>query len=185
MTTMQRPPSLLQEMTGAAWATSQAFDAAFELSFWLASKQPHRDHRETRLYAICEETGSAWKFGVSDDPMKRLNGLQVGNPRRLVLYAHAPARLWMEAFVHHVLRRHRLQGEWFDASPRTLSVAHLIEVAHEQTFDVAEILREGEALNSGDTLMALCFQLESGAVVIPGLSRMTPLLHTPTRRRTR
>jgi hypothetical protein len=110
----------------------------------------------TRIYAIYEEDGAAWKFGLAQLPHMRIENLQIGNPRTLHLYAHAPATITIERAVHRFLRRERLSGEWFRRSRRTLLVADYIKSAGEQCADVEDM---GEVADVGDALAAVTFSV--------------------------
>src|SRR5262249_3796071 len=72
------------------------------------------------LYAI-RETGSDGfiKIGISDEPLKRLKGVQTGNPRKLELIGVCPvleaARI--ENSAHENLKEYRMKGEWFSPAP--------------------------------------------------------------------
>lgn len=68
-------------------------------------------------YVYCISSGDAIKIGIATDPLKRLRELQTANakPLHLVWTVQTGCVLAREAEkrLHHWLRRHRLQGEWF------------------------------------------------------------------------
>ena len=61
-----------------------------------------------------KDTGSqAIKIGYSRKPIKRLGGLQTGNPHKLILLGSVAGTLDDEASFHSKFAQHRLEGEWF------------------------------------------------------------------------
>ncbi len=125
----------------------------------------------TRVYAICEEGGDAWKFGIAGDPVERLASLQVGNPRALQLYAHAPGTRELERAIHYRLRRDRLAGEWFRGSPRVLAVAELVKAAGEQCRDLDRY--DCGPADVGDSIAAVTYRIEEVlAPPLPSLPRV-------------
>src|SRR5262245_48535376 len=69
-------------------------------------------------YAVWD--GEAVKVGTSKGhPRVRLDDLQTGNPRKLVLLAYTARPTEREA--HKRLQRHRLRGEWFRPDPQVLA----------------------------------------------------------------
>jgi hypothetical protein len=85
---------------------------------------------DVHVYIICHgpndgEVGPV-KVGMATDPFKRLASLQSGNPNRLCIWRTFPtpdreiARA-IERGFHHVQRKKRLSGEWFDLNPRQAS----------------------------------------------------------------
>ena len=66
------------------------------------------------VYAIVAE--SAVKIGIARNPFTRIRELQTGNPLDLRLVAIEDAgedARYLEHYVHHALRAHRMRGEWF------------------------------------------------------------------------
>lgn len=64
------------------------------------------------LYAIC--AGDAIKFGyTSGSPSARLESLQCGNARKLVLVASWDGSLEDERHLHERFAEYRVHGEWF------------------------------------------------------------------------
>ncbi len=61
------------------------------------------------IYFISDET--AIKIGKSNDPLKRLNQLQIGNPRDLKLLGTSP--LLDEYELHEKFKDKLIRGEWF------------------------------------------------------------------------
>lgn len=152
-------PLELRRMTDQAWSeASRGFLAVAAPALLYAKGDLVDNGAPTRLYAICEADGAAWKFGIGENPDKRIGTLQVGNPRRLLLFAHAPGTRALEAAIHHVLRRHRLSGEWFARSTRTLAVAALIRSAGEQCGDL-DLHGLGPA-DAEDAIGCVTFQYE-------------------------
>ncbi len=78
------------------------------------------------VYIIAKDCGTHGtgpvKIGISDDPEKRVRGLQTASPYKLVLmckvYAHdrAMARA-IESMMHADFADRRTSGEWFDITP--------------------------------------------------------------------
>lgn len=63
--------------------------------------------------------GAAFKIGISKDPLRRLDGLQVGNPAPLYLVASVPAgdrSADVERWFHQTLEPWNTSGEWFAAN---------------------------------------------------------------------
>ena len=147
----------LDALTDQVYRDRRPFAIAFELDLWRARERLVKGS-ETRIYAIVEEAGGFWKFGLGGKPQERLENLQIGNPRRLTLYAHAPGTLALERYIHRVLRRHRIAGEWFAQTPRTLVVAGLIRSVQEQCVDLEDVY-DGPA-GPEDTIAALTSAVE-------------------------
>lgn len=139
----------------AAWEASPALRTVAGLALFY---QTHdlMAAPATRLYAVHQDEGALWKFGVAVDPEKRLGGLQVGNPHPLTLYAHAPATMKLEQAVHYLLRRDRVSGEWFRGSRRALVVASWIKAAGEQC---ADLERSGVLADAEHAVSALTFSV--------------------------
>lgn len=58
--------------------------------------------RPTFVYCIGEEHGGAVKIGVSRDPVKRLRGMQTGNPRRLCVERVLMGDRYLEQLLHEM-----------------------------------------------------------------------------------
>jgi len=72
------------------------------------------------MYVYVIADGEYVKIGVADDIRRRLSGLQMGNPRPLVLRYLIPAFDRSEAFLiewklHQALSHAYIRGEWFVA----------------------------------------------------------------------
>lgn len=68
------------------------------------------------LYIIQSGTRPVYKIGItSGEPIRRLNQLQTGNPDelRIVDLYQTKHYVELEKKVHHYLRFHRVNGEWF------------------------------------------------------------------------
>jgi hypothetical protein len=65
---------------------------------------------QTYVYFISD--GTAIKIGKSDNPNKRMNSLQIGNPRELSLLGTTP--LITEEEVHILFKDLKIRGEWFE-----------------------------------------------------------------------
>jgi Meiotically Up-regulated Gene 113 (MUG113) protein len=69
------------------------------------------------IYIIGAAQGPV-KIGVSVLPVNRLRGLQTGNPYELGVLAQFHGGKKTEAKLHAFFAQERLQGEWFQRSPR-------------------------------------------------------------------
>lgn len=68
------------------------------------------------LYVLYD--GSYYKIGVSNDPYKRRNTCQTGNPNFIELIAvvnclNSQYARWLESHLHSYFCRYRKRGEWF------------------------------------------------------------------------
>src|SRR5260370_34166999 len=68
----------------------------------------------TYLYLIREEFG-LYKIGIARDIGTRMSTLQTATPYTLTLCAHVRIKnaLQAEKFIHSLLDRHHVRGEWF------------------------------------------------------------------------
>lgn len=72
---------------------------------------------EIAVYLVADPAGRV-KVGISNDPRRRLQGLQTGNHAKLRLVAF----IWVyeimgrqvERRIHQHFRKHRVAGEWFE-----------------------------------------------------------------------
>lgn len=80
------------------------------------------------VYFITEKgrTDGPVKIGVTADLTKRLNGLQTGHHRELQVIATLEGGRETEAYLHEMLARWRIRGEWYS---RTAEVEEAIERA--------------------------------------------------------
>lgn len=85
------------------------------------------DLKSVHVYIICHGPNDGLsgpvKVGMANDPHKRLASLQSGNPNRLCIWRTFPTpdreiARHIERGFHHVQRKKRLSGEWFDINPR-------------------------------------------------------------------
>jgi hypothetical protein len=131
------PEPHLRDMTTAAYLEHQRF--AHVLAFAMHARRDELlKGQETNVYCIARPDGSAWKIGKAKDPEDRLKTLQQGSSERLYLYAWAPAPAKLEKYLHGVLKREQIAGEWFYGR-RTLTVVSLIESAMEMGWDMADV----------------------------------------------
>lgn len=72
------------------------------------------------IYVIGESPTGKVKIGVSDEPWKRLKGIQTGNPGTLGILATFPGDRGTEKHIHNAFRDYRLSGEWFDLNGRNV-----------------------------------------------------------------
>lgn len=59
------------------------------------------------------------KIGRAKDPRKRLAAMQTGSPEPLRIIAASPGAARLEKPLHHLLREHRVSGEWYTAGAVT------------------------------------------------------------------
>lgn len=75
----------------------------------------------SHVYVIAWSPRGPTKIGKADDPIQRLNDLQVACPFRLRLYFAAQMAaifaIEMESTLHAKLDDHRMLGEWFKIGP--------------------------------------------------------------------
>jgi hypothetical protein len=69
------------------------------------------------VYFIESGWGGPVKIGSAENPLRRLEQLQTGNPTELHLLATVDFETTTEAEVHCRFRQDRLSGEWFYPSP--------------------------------------------------------------------
>jgi Meiotically Up-regulated Gene 113 (MUG113) protein len=80
-------------------------------SFWLAKlDNPSFVYIVQAVQAGHEH---AFKVGVATDVEKRRLTLQTGHPYELWIQQVIPGAHELEGELHHMLKRHRLYGEWF------------------------------------------------------------------------
>lgn len=76
--------------------------------------------KSTRVYVI--SAGPFCKVGISDDPLRRLHGLQTANPFRLSIEYQTVALIRpyakaLEGCILDSLAALRMNGEWLDCDP--------------------------------------------------------------------
>lgn len=84
------------------------------------------------LYFLAAPSVAAIKVGVSADPLKRLQSVQVWSPVPLhVAAVYEPGDLLTEAELLHRFRDHRLHGEWVRVVPALMSAIHAVRAGGE------------------------------------------------------
>lgn len=73
-----------------------------------------------KVYFVYDEGAEAVKIGVAGDPLRRLDQLQTGNPRRLALLGTIPGGRGIESEIHDHFRPVHLRMEWFRATDEVL-----------------------------------------------------------------
>lgn len=111
----------------------------------------------TQLYVVADGF-EALKFGVARNPAERLAGLQIGNPRPLLLLADAPGTVALERLLHRLMVDDRISGEWFRTTNRVLALASLVVAAAEQCDDVTE--HGGGELGAEFTVASMSYRCE-------------------------
>jgi len=70
------------------------------------------------LYIV--SCGDYIKIGSTDNIIKRINNMKVGNPYPIVLEYHGIGFGYMEPKLHTLYAEYHHQGEWFLRSPRDI-----------------------------------------------------------------
>lgn len=128
---------LLKDWRGARRAEKpRTFDSAIERANRAAQHREAATHRKANerarsrarqwariqgdsyIYVIAGSPDGPTKIGITQDPEKRLRGLQTGHPERLAVYAERQVRAsvvrQIEGECHRRLKDVRSQGEWFE-----------------------------------------------------------------------
>ena len=87
---------------------------------------PAEPPREVLIYFVQAVTGGPIKIGIAQDPPRRLWRIQSGNPSRLRITHTMPGSLEVERTLHKRFKAHRLEGEWFVATPALARLAGAI-----------------------------------------------------------
>ncbi len=79
----------------------------------------HVEADSPKYYVYLITDGQYVKIGISDNPIHRINDLQVSNPRELSFICQIPLRdkkdaLSLESYLHKVYHRFHVRGEWFN-----------------------------------------------------------------------
>lgn len=85
------------------------------------------EQRETVIYFIQSENGGPIKIGRADDLAKRLVGLQVSRPDKLIVLAAAPGTVALERSLHSAFSDFREKGEWFSPTPALMRLVREVE----------------------------------------------------------
>lgn len=96
--------------------------------------------RATVIYFIQSEHGGPIKIGRAEDLARRLVGMQVSRPDKLVVLAHAPGTVADERALHQRFAFCREKGEWFRPVPELMSLVR--EVAERGSMPVTVTPRE-------------------------------------------
>ena len=73
------------------------------------------------VYFIGVQPDGPIKIGYANNVQKRLGAIQTGNPCRLEVLATLPGGAAIERAIHLALADSRLNGEWFERTPKLLS----------------------------------------------------------------
>jgi|ERR1700676_3211289 len=92
-------------------------DANFDAEVW--SVQNNRKITGFQTYFIQGQVTGLIKIGRAIDPCKRLKGLQVGSPDRLVILGTCEADI--EQATQRQFKENRAHGEWFRATPELMA----------------------------------------------------------------
>ncbi len=75
----------------------------------------------TNIYLIGSVEQMAVKIGKSDNPVKRLNELQTGNPHKLFLYGVIEnVNVELENKLHRIMKPLQMEGEWFKLTDKLI-----------------------------------------------------------------
>jgi hypothetical protein len=80
--------------------------------------------KDCYLYVIYAGDG-IHKIGISNDPISRMNQIQIGNHRKLrlavsIVFGSRDAARFVKKQLHDALSEYRTNGEWFNVSPQIL-----------------------------------------------------------------
>lgn len=67
----------------------------------------------TIYFITCEAPDYPIKIGIATNLGKRLRGIQIGSPFRIVLLAQMPGSYFDERLLHGQFKELHLRGEWF------------------------------------------------------------------------
>ena len=87
-------------------------------------------------YVYLAQAGDAYKIGISKNVPERLGELNCASRARVELVALRRGSQNLERRLHARLKHHRLNGEWFHASPEVYDV-FFMEPEHADTQAVA------------------------------------------------
>lgn len=65
------------------------------------------------VYFLLCKTTQRVKIGTAEHPLSRCAELQIGSPTKLALIGKIPGHRSQEVYLHKLLRKFRLHGEWF------------------------------------------------------------------------
>jgi hypothetical protein len=95
------------------------------------------------IYVIAPEQSTIVKIGHTTlEPVRRVAGLQTGNPERLVLRWSGEGDEKLEKHLHVVFADYRVQGEWFDLEP----LGDPVQAVKSEVSKAHQLLARGEAL---------------------------------------
>lgn len=101
--------------------------------FKCAIEEETSDDRKVWLYFIAfAEDHSAIKIGHTLDLRKRISGLQIGTPEKLVYLSVVRVNRGLEELLHRTLGDYRIRGEWYR---NTGKIACLLEAARDRNID--------------------------------------------------
>lgn len=131
------------------------------------------------VYVIGESSDGPIKIGIGDNPTKRLNQLQIGNPRNLELY-HSffhPAAANVESWLHRRFHASLIHGEWFN-TPVTavVAAAELAIIAHAHG-ELPDFVRAPNLREIDDVLERYCSSCGRWLPVVPNFSRSKAKKH--------
>lgn len=114
------------------------------------SMRARRVEKRSVVYFVQSGAAGHIKIGYSKQSSlkKRMDGIQVGSPERLVLLATEPGGPEREAALHEEFDEYRHRGEWFRPGPRLLEYVEGLLAPRPE--DTARTLRQLElAANAG------------------------------------
>jgi len=79
-----------------------------------------RGYREVKMvYFILNRRAKAFKIGISQDPKRRMRGLQSANADELEMLGVMDGGIEKEDSIHTMLWKYWIRGEWFKWCPET------------------------------------------------------------------
>lgn len=122
------------------------YERLAELEHELATELRTAAHGQVKcfVYFIQEMEGQAIKIGVAADPLKRLAGLQTGNPRTLTIEQLIVGGVSVEKRLHRLWGRKGacIRDEWFGKGYEGVILVLAKEIARRQL----EVLERGVGL---------------------------------------
>jgi hypothetical protein len=85
-----------------------------------------RPSRKAHVYVIDPMDRGPVKIGVSSAPERRVRDLQIGHHEVLGILAMFPGGEEDEQELHKIFSAERLQGEWFERTPRVCNFIDMI-----------------------------------------------------------
>lgn len=75
-----------------------------------------------KVYFISTDNFEFIKVGISNNPYKRLKGLQQNIPNKLILLMTFNGKNYEETLLHHFLKKYKVRGEWFELNNKIITL---------------------------------------------------------------